>query len=177
MVDKDYSRCHITRYPARVLSDRAKPIGRIDESIKILSEKMIDIMLETKGIGLAAPQAGVNLRIFVISLDGSRESAKVYINPAIEPSGSLETSEEGCLSLPRISGTVKRYKICKVTAQDLNGETFTEEGEGLLARVLQHEHDHLEGMMIKDRMGRVQMIGHRKQLKALEEDYSPDDGD
>jgi len=177
MVDKDYSRCHITRYPARVLSDRAKPIETIDESIKLLSEKMIDIMIETKGIGLAGPQAGVNLRIFVISLDGSRDSAKVYINPEIEPSGSLEPSEEGCLSLPGISGKVKRFKSCKVTAQDLNGETFTEEGEGLFARALQHEYDHLEGTMIKDRMGRAQMIGHRKQLKALEEEHSPDNGD
>lgn len=177
MVDKDYSRCHITHYPARVLSDRAEPIEMIDESIKILSEKMIDIMLETKGIGLAAPQAGVNLRIFVITLDGSRESAKVYINPVIEPSGLLEPSEEGCLSLPGISGNVKRYKMCKVTAQDLNGETFTEAGEGLFARALQHEYDHLEGTMIKDRMGRVQMIGHRKRLKALEEGSCCDDGD
>lgn len=171
MIDNDYTECHITHYPARVLSDRAKPIETIDESIKILSERMIDIMLETKGIGLAAPQAGVNLRIFVISLDGSRESAKVYINPEIEPSGSLEPSEEGCLSLPGISGKIKRFEKCRVTAQDLNGETFTEEGEGLFARALQHEHDHLEGTMIKDRMGRVQMIGHRRQLKALEEDY------
>ena len=177
MTDNDYTKCHITHYPARVLCDRAKPIETIDESIKILSEKMIDIMIETKGIGLAAPQAGVNLRIFVITLDGSRESAKVYINPVIEPSGSLEPSEEGCLSLPGISGKVKRYKTCKVTAQDLNGETFTEEGEGLFARALQHEYDHLEGTMIKDRMGRVQMIGHRRQLKTLEEEYSPDDGD
>jgi len=177
MVDNDYSRCHITHYPARVLSDRAKPIETIDESIKVLSEKMIKIMVETKGVGLAAPQAGVNLRIFVISLDGSHESAKVYINPVIEPSGSLEPSEEGCLSLPGISGKVKRYKKCKVTAQDLEGNTFTEEGEELFARALQHEYDHLEGTMIKDRMGRVQMIGHRRQLRALEEEYSPDDGD
>ena len=177
MVDNDYSRCHITHYPACVLSDRAKPIETIDESIKVLSEKMIKIMVETKGVGLAAPQAGVNLRIFVISLDGSHESAKVYINPVIEPSGSLEPSEEGCLSLPGISGKVKRYKKCKVTAQDLEGNTFTEEGEELFARALQHEYDHLEGTMIKDRMGRVQMIGHRRQLRALEEEYSPDDGD
>ena len=171
MSDSDYSKCQLTRYPAPVLSDVAEPIEIIDENIKKLADKMIDIMLETKGVGLAAPQVGVNLRIFVISLDGTRESAKVYINPTINPSGPLEANEEGCLSLPNISGRVKRFPKCSVTATDLEGNTFTEEGDGLLARVLQHEHDHLEGRMIKDRMGRAQMIGKRRTLKALEEKY------
>ena len=171
MADTDYSNCQITHYPAPVLSKLAQPVEVIDESIAKLADKMIDIMLETQGIGLAGPQAGVNLRIFVISLDGTRESAKVYINPTIEPSGKLEPSEEGCLSLPDISGKVKRFTKCKVTAQDLQGNTFTEEGEELYARVLQHEYDHLEGTLIKDKMSRVQMIGRNsRMLKALEED-------
>ncbi|MCK5564785.1 MAG: peptide deformylase [Planctomycetes bacterium] len=170
MADTDYNECQITHYPAPVLSKSAQPIEVIDESIVQLADKMIDIMLETKGIGLAAPQAGVNLRIFVISLDGTRESAKVYINPTIETSGKLEPSEEGCLSLPNISGKVKRFTNCKVTAQDLEGNTFTEEGDQLYARALQHEHDHLEGTLIKDKMSRVQMIGRNsRELRALEE--------
>ena len=123
---------------------------------------MIDIMLETKGVGLAAPQAGVNLRIFVVSLDATKENAKVYINPKIETSGPLEAIEEGCLSLPGISAKIKRFTKCPVTATDLDGNTFTEEAEGLLARAFQHEFDHLEGMMIKDRMGRVQAIGPKE---------------
>lgn len=170
MADTDYSECQITHYPAGVLSEIAQPIETIDERIAQLADKMIDIMIETKGIGLAGPQAGVNMRIFVISLDGTRESAKVYINPTIEPSGKLESSEEGCLSLPNISGKVKRFIKCKVTATDLEGNTFTEEGEELYARALQHEYDHLEGRMIKDRMSRVQMIGRNsRELRALEE--------
>jgi peptide deformylase len=171
MADADYSKCQITHYPAKVLSKAALPVETFDDSIAELADKMIDIMIETKGIGLAGPQAGVNLRIFVISLDGTRESAKVYINPTIEPSGKLEPSEEGCLSLPNISGKVKRFTKCKVTAQDLEGNTFTEEGEELYARALQHEYDHLEGTLIKDKMSRIQMIGRNsRELKALEED-------
>ncbi len=170
MADTDYSQCQITHYPAPVLSNPAQPIEVIDENIVQLADKMIDITLEQKGVGLAAPQAGVNLRIFVITLDGTRESAKVYINPTIETSGKLEPSEEGCLSLPHISGKVKRFTNCKVTAQDLEGNTFTEEGEELYARILQHEYDHLEGTLIKDKMSRVQMIGkNSRELKALEE--------
>ncbi len=170
MADTDYSQCQITHYPAPVLSKPAQPIKVIDESIAQLADKMMDIMIEQKGVGLAAPQAGVNLRIFVVTFDGTRESTKVYINPTIELSGKLEPGEEGCLSLPNISGKVKRFTNCKVTAQDLEGNTFTEEGDQLYARALQHEYDHLEGTLIKDKMSRVQMIGRNsRELKALEE--------
>jgi peptide deformylase len=132
---------------------------------------MIDIMLENKGVGLAGPQAGVDLRIFTVSVDGTRESAKVYINPQITPSGPLEANEEGCLSLPGISAKIKRYRKCTVTATDLDGNEFTEEAEGLPARAFQHEFDHLEGRLIKDRMGRAAAISHRKRIKELEEEY------
>ena len=172
MTENDFSNCSITHFPTPVLSQVAKPIENIDDSIRQLADRMIDIMLETKGVGLAGPQAGVNLRIFVVTLDGTKENAKVYINPKIETSGPLEAVEEGCLSLPGISAKIKRFKQCTVTATDLDGNTFTEEAEGLLARAFQHEFDHLEGMMIKDRMGRVQAIGARKLLKKLREDYN-----
>ena len=129
-------------------------------------------MLETKGLGLAGPQAGVNLRIFVVSLDGTKENAKVYINPKIENSGSLADFEEGCLSLPGVSAKIKRFKQCSVTATDLDGNTFTEHAEGLLARAFQHESDHLDGMLIKDRMTRVQTIAARKLIKKLREEYN-----
>ena len=167
----DISKCSITRFPAPVLARPAKPIDQINDNIRRLAEKMIDIMLETRGVGLAGPQAGVDLQIFVVSLDGTKENAKVYINPEITPSGSLEENEEGCLSLPGIYTKIKRYKKCTVTATDLDGNEFTEEAEGLLARVFQHEFDHLQGMLIKDRMGRVAAIAHRKRLKELEKEY------
>ena len=165
----DIKKCQITHYPAEVLTKRAEPIGEIDDNIRQLVEKMADIMLKKKGIGLAAPQAGVPLRLFIISLDGTRESVKVYINPIVTPAGELGSTEEGCLSVPGVFTKIRRYKKCKVTATDLNGREFTEEAEGLYARALQHEYDHIEGMTIVNRMAQTAKIAHRRQLKKLTE--------
>lgn len=165
----DVEKCKITRYPKTVLTEKAKPVNEINDNIRQLAEKMIDIMIETNGIGLAAPQAGVSLRMFVISLDGSREKAKVYINPQINPSGPIESMEEGCLSIPGLNAKIKRYKYCEVTAQDLDGNTFTEQADGLYAKALQHEYDHLEGTMIKDRLSQVAKISAKRVLKNLQQ--------
>ena len=166
----DIEKCQITRYPAEVLTKAAKPVAKIDDNIRQLVKKMTDIMLQNKGIGLAAPQVGVPLRLFIISLDGSRENIKVYINPTVTPSGELEEMEEGCLSVPGVYTKIRRYKKCRVTATDLDGNEFTEEAHGLYARCLQHERDHIEGMTIADRMPSAARITHRKQLKKLRQE-------
>ena len=171
MSNLDIGNCRITHYPADVLAKRAEPIEKIDDNIRQLVQKMTDIMLENKGIGLAAPQAGVSLRLFIISLDGGREKIKVYINPTVTPLGEIDLIEEGCLSVPSVYTKIRRYKKCKVTATDLDGNEFTEEAEGLYARVLQHENDHISGMIIVDRMGTAARIVHRKQLKKLVEKH------
>jgi len=157
----------ITRYPAEVLQEPARRIEEIDEDIRRLAGRMIDIMLGNKGIGLAGPQISVNLRIFVISLDGSRDSARVYINPIVKACGKLTGSEEGCLSVPGIYTKVRRYSGCTVTASDLEGEQFTEHAEGLYARCLQHEADHLDGITIVNKMSQTAKITNRRQLKKL----------
>jgi peptide deformylase len=164
----NYDNCKITHYPAEVLAGPAKPVEKIDDSIRRLVEKMTDIMLEHKGIGLAAPQAGVPLRLFIISLEQTREGVKVFVNPTVTPIGELDFFEEGCLSVPGIYTKIRRYKKCKVTATGLDGREFTEEAEGLYARALQHEFDHIEGTTIVNRMSQVAKISHRKQLKKLE---------
>ena len=166
----DIEKCCITHYPAEVLGRPAQPVEKIDDSIRRLVEKMTDIMLENKGVGLAAPQVAVPLRLFIISLDGSREALKTYINPTVTPTGELGAIEEGCLSVPGVQTKIRRYKKCKVTATNLDGNEFTEEAEGLYARCLQHEYDHIEGMTIADRMGSAAKIVHRKQLKKLREE-------
>ncbi len=160
-------KCRITHYPIEVLGQRAEPIEELNDNIRQLVEKMIDIMIENKGIGLAAPQAGVGLRLFVISLDGTRENAKVYINPTVTPEGDLISFEEGCLSVPGVYTTIKRYKKCSVVATNLDGKKFSDKGEGLYARALQHEYDHIEGITIVNRMGQAARIVHRRQLKKL----------
>ena len=167
----DIEKCRITHYPAGVLSRRAQPVEKIDDNIRQLVEKMTDIMLKNSGIGLAAPQVGVPLRIFIISLDASKEAVKVYINPTVTPTGELDSVDEGCLSVPGVYTKIQRYKKCKVTATDLDGNEFTEEAEGLYARALQHEYDHIDGTTIADRMGSAARIAHRKQLKKLREEH------
>jgi peptide deformylase len=170
----DIEKCRITHYPADVLAGQARLVEKIDDNIRQLVQKMTDIMLENKGIGLAAPQAGVPLRLFIISLAGTRENVKVYINPDITPSGKFDTIEEGCLSVPGVHTKIRRYKKCTVTATDLDGNEFTEEAEGLYARALQHEFDHIEGTTIVNRMGQVAKIAHRRRLKALQDAASED---
>jgi peptide deformylase len=164
----DIDKCRITHYPAVVLGRRAEPVEQIDDNILQLVDKMTDIMLKNKGVGLAAPQAGVSLRLFIISLDGSRENVKAYVNPTVTPIGELEAIDEGCLSVPGIYTKIRRYNKCKVTATDLDGKEFTDKAEGLYARALQHEYDHIEGITIVNRMGQPAKIVHRKQLKKLQ---------
>ncbi len=170
----DVEKCRITHYPAEVLGKEALPVEKIDDNIRRLVEKMTEIMLKNKGVGLAGPQVGVPLRIFIISLDSSRECARVYINPTVTPAGELDAIDEGCLSVPGVRTKIRRYKKCTVTATDLDGNEFSEEGEGLHARVLQHEYDHINGLTIVNRMGSTARIAHRKQLKKLKENHKKD---
>lgn len=167
----DIEKCKITHYPAEVLAAKAKPVDEIDDDIRRLVEKMTDIMIETKGVGFAAPQAGVGLRVFIISLDGTRENVRVYINPTVAGQGRLESHDEGCLSVPQVYTKIRRYSRCTVTATDLNGNEFTEDADGLYARALQHENDHINGVTIADKMGSTARIAHRRQLKKLIENH------
>ncbi len=167
----DIEKCQLTHYPADALTGPASPVEKIDNNIRRLVDKMIDIMLKNKGVGLAAPQIGVSLRLFIISLDGNRETVKVFINPTITPTGDLDVLDEGCLSVPNIYTKIRRYKKCKVTATDLDGRQFSEEAEGLFARALQHENDHISGITIVSRMGQAAKITHRRQLKKLRQEH------
>ena len=163
----DVDECRITHYPARVLSGRAAPVEKIDDTVQRLVAKVTDIMIENKGMGLAAPQAGLSLRLFIVSLTGTRDKVRAYVNPTVTLHGDLEEMEEGCLSVPGIHAKIRRYKKATVTATDMAGQPFTEEADGLYARCLQHEYDHLEGTVIVNRMGQAAKIAHRRQLKKL----------
>ena len=165
----DVEKCHITHYPAQVLGEPSQTVDKIDDNIRRLIVKMTDLMVELKGVGFAAPQAGVPLRLFIISFDGSRNNVRVFVNPTVKGEGPIVENEEGCLSVPGVYTKIRRYSIATVTATDLDGKTFTDKGEGLYARALQHEFDHIEGVTIVNRMAAVSRIAHRKQLKKLEE--------
>lgn len=161
--------CHITHYPSQVLAEKAQHIEKIDDSIRKLVDKMADIMVERKGVGLAGPQIGIPLRIFIISIDGKKENVKVFINPTVTCQGKTAAEGEGCLSLPGLYTKIHRYKNCTVTATNLDGKTFTEQADGLYAKALQHEYDHIEGITIADKLSTIAKIAHRKKLQEFKD--------
>ena len=118
----DPEKCRITHYPEAVLAKRAEPVDMSDDQLRGLVDKMTDIMLENKGVGLAAPQVGLSLRLFIISLNGTRENVRAYLNPTVTPFGEAEQNEEGCLSVPGIYTRIRRCKQCRVTATGLDGK-------------------------------------------------------
>ena len=168
----DPASLEIIRYPDPRLAEVSTPIDRIDQGVAALAERMLELMFEGKGVGLAAPQVGLTVRMFVTSPAFDQGDCNVYINPQIVAvEGSCE-NEEGCLSVPGVNCYVKRAAGVTVRAQDLAGETFEQTLDGLPARVIQHEHDHLDGMTIVDRMGTVARMGNRRVLKDLEAKFT-----
>lgn len=145
----------IVHYPHPALRWKSKPIQRIDADLRRTVEEMFDLMYESKGIGLAANQVALPLRVFIINPTGDPDETDqeiVFINPVISRrKGSVE-GEEGCLSLPDIYGQVRRAHEIVVEAFDLSGEAFQYTLEELPGRVVQHENDHLDGVMFFDRM-------------------------
>ncbi len=162
----------IVLYPDPRLKKISAPVTRFDDDLKELTEKMFVLMREAKGVGLAAPQVGHNLRLFVMNHDGDPAHDRVYINPMLSEADGDEEDEEGCLSLPKINVSVFRSKTIKMQAQDATGEPFTQFETGYLARIWQHETDHLNGIMLTDRMGPVAKMTYRKILRDLSERYA-----
>lgn len=134
-----------------VLRRKAQPVAEIDDRIRELVREMFDTMVEYDGVGLAAPQVGQSIRLFVIKVDDGVE--RTFINPQIVAT-SQETCgyEEGCLSIPKSWENVTRPERVTVQALNVRGRRFTLEADGLLARAIQHEYDHLEGILFIDRI-------------------------
>jgi len=134
-----------------ILRQKADNIKKIDKETENLTRQMLEILVRDKGVGLAGPQLGIMKRIFVVHVKDDTE--RVFVNPSI-----LETShetckyEEGCLSVPGIFADVIRAESIKVQAWNEKGRPFTLEASGLLARVIQHENDHLDGILFLDRL-------------------------
>jgi peptide deformylase len=134
-----------------ILRQKADKIEKIDEEIENLVKQMMEILVRDKGVGLAGPQLGVMKRIFVVHVQGDTE--RVFINPSIiETSHETCKYEEGCLSVPGIYANVIRSESIKMQAWNEKGRPFTLEANGLLARVILHEYDHLEGILFLDRL-------------------------
>ncbi|HEX2837850.1 MAG TPA: peptide deformylase [Phycisphaerales bacterium] len=182
----DPASLHIRIYPDAVLRKKAAPVTAFDDTLRAVVRRMFEVMAEEVGIGLAAPQVGLPWRLFVLNVPPPKPSRgdpdeppseyptfsqgrMVFVNPVLSnPSGVPEPDNEGCLSLPDIRGDVLRPPVITATARDEFGKEFTITAAGLLARCIQHEYDHLDGVLILDRMSQMSRIKNRAAIKDLE---------
>jgi peptide deformylase len=164
----DPAQLQVIVYPDPRLKKAAAPVTRFDGDLERLVRRMFALMHEHKGVGLAAPQVAVPLRLFVMNSGEEGAPDRVLINPEIADAHGAKESEEGCLSIPDIRVQIRRATWARVRARDLTGQAFELEGADLVARIWQHEIDHLDGILITDRMGASDRIATRKALKELE---------
>jgi peptide deformylase len=161
----------IIKYPDPRLRKMSEPVTRFDDDLAHLAARMFELMKEARGVGLAAPQVGHNIRLFVMNPTAEPDAARVYVNPVLSDADGEEEGEEGCLSLPNINAKVWRSKTLRLQAQDLQGNPIDETADGYIARVWQHETDHLNGTMIIDRMGPVARLAARRILRELQQKW------
>ena len=162
---------NIVNYPDPVLRQRAKPLTEINKEVYLQVEEMMELMYQAQGIGLAAPQVGWTVRLFIIDVDGDLHGEKVFINPVITEEVGELNKEEGCLSFPGIMGKVVRAQRIKAQAYTLKGQKIEIEAEGLVARAWQHEIDHLNGCLFIDKMSPASRLAISHQLKEFERSY------
>lgn len=179
----------IVRYPTPVLRAKCRLIPAVADEHRTLAADMLETMRAANGVGLAAPQVGVDLQLAVIDvshnpdcitylrIDGQQADLTenmpvIFLNPKIDLGKDKDTDEEGCLSFPRLRGDIRRSSDIKVTFQDLKGETHTWETDGLLARAFQHEIDHLNGILFIDRMSATAKVTLKRKLQRLMEEWA-----
>jgi peptide deformylase len=153
-------------YPDPVLLSQAQAVGRITRQVRRLARDMLETMYAAPGVGLAAPQVGARQRVIVVD---AGEGPIMLVNPQIKAAEGEQIGLEGCLSLPDLVGEVRRAEWVVVSGLDLSGKPITVEGEGLLARALQHEVDHLDGLLFIARVEDPVRIWRASELKAAEQ--------
>lgn len=165
----------IVKYPHPTLRHKSKPLRRVDGELKKIVREMLDVMYEQNGIGLAANQVDLPYRLLVFNVTGdpaARDEEHVLINPVItERKGSAE-DREGCLSFPEIYAPVVRSERITVNAYSLSGEELSYRLDGLYARAVQHEADHLDGVLFIDRLSAANRLAVREDLAAMEHEFT-----
>jgi len=168
------SSLEIVLHPHPALRWKSREVSRIDAELRAMVEQMFELMYASRGIGLAANQVGLPYRLFVINPTGDKDEKDqelVFINPQITRKKGSETDEEGCLSLPEVFGPVTRATKIIVDAFDLHGIQFELELEDLPARVVQHEYDHVEGIMFTDRVPSAALQKIQAQIDDFEAQF------
>ncbi len=161
----------VVQYPHPTLRHRSKPLRRVDPELRKIVAEMLELMYAHEGVGLAANQVDLPYRLFVANVEGDRdckEAERVFINPVLSAGHGQEEDEEGCLSIPGVRAPVVRNANVKIQAYDLAGNEITGELEGLMARIVQHEIDHLDGTLFIDRLGPAHAAAIRDQLEDFE---------
>jgi peptide deformylase len=170
----------IVTYPEPVLSEIAKPVTEFNQDLKHLVKNMLFTMYHAPGIGLAAPQVGKGIRLFVLDVDYDREEVTnssgntefrlsgfnpvVFVNPVITGKSGTTTYEEGCLSVPGVYEEVKRFESVHVKYQDLEGNFHELEAHDMLAICIQHENDHLDGIVFIERLSNLKKNFYKKKM-------------
>lgn len=163
-------------YGSKILRNRSREIeiSSEQEFTRSLLADMLEILRFEKGLGLAAPQAGENVRVFILNPEElNLKGHSVFINPEVTTSGPMGKDEEGCLSIPGIYEYIRRPMNAVVTAYDLSGEQFTLDIDNYTARAVQHENDHLDGILFVDRLTPIRKRLVRKQLSEIKREYGP----
>ncbi|MBB6431183.1 peptide deformylase [Algisphaera agarilytica] len=165
----DPAALRIVLYPHPVLREVAQPLDEVDDHVRGVADRMIELMHEARGVGLAAPQVGLPWRMFVINPTNEPGEDTVIINPQLSSPGShTEPRDEGCLSLPGITAEVTRPTEITLSALDRDGNPFTLSSDDFPARVWQHEYDHLDGVLILDKMTRIDRMANKRAIAELE---------
>ena len=162
-------------FPDPVLYRRAVEVPRVDQEVRDRIGRMFEIMYQHGGIGLAGPQVGWAARVFVVNISGERDQAEaemVFVNPRLVSTRGSDTGEEGCLSLPEIRADVTRPEQVQVAATDFRGEPFELSAFDILGRCIQHEYDHLDGILFIARLSITARLGLRRALKELERKFN-----
>jgi peptide deformylase len=165
----------IVHHPHPALRRKCREVKKIDAELRDMVQQMFQLMYQARGVGLAANQCGLPYRLFVINPEGDpecSESEMVFINPRITRRRGGADGEEGCLSLPELYATVPRAAQIVVDAFDLSGQPFEIELEDFPARVVQHEFDHLEGLMFTDRISSTELSRLQLQIADLEKQFA-----
>ncbi len=159
----------IRQYPDPVLRVRCAPVEDFGPDLKRLVESMIQTMHDAPGVGLAAPQVGVELRVAVVDATAGvdPEAVRVFVNPEILDAAGVDTDTEGCLSIPNFTEQVTRPATVRVAARDLEGESYEIDADELEARAIQHELDHLDGILFVDRLRGLRRQRARSFLRRM----------
>ena len=156
-------------YPAKILRQKAELVDPFDKEVQSVARRMTELMFELEGAGLAAPQVGLPWRIFVTRDPKDKNSAITWMNPTLEViNTALVSEEEGCLSLPEIRGGIRRPIEIRISGWNAVGEPIEMTSDDFIARIWQHEYDHLDGFLIIDKMSAMDRLVNRRLIRNLE---------